>query len=112
MPVRDIDFAALRDLRGRFGAAYPRGRVLFHAGDTVRHHPLVGRLQLQHVSFSVMDDPELTLTIMAPARTTDSVAKLQQIIDRSKLSHGSSDQDPYRNSTIHLNAKARTTVDQ
>lgn len=34
MAIRDIDFAALRDLRGRFGAAYPRGRVLFHEGDT------------------------------------------------------------------------------
>ena len=34
MAVRDLDFAALRDLRGRFGAAYPRGRVLFHEGDT------------------------------------------------------------------------------
>lgn len=34
MTVRDIDFEALRDLRGRFGAAYPRGRVLFHEGET------------------------------------------------------------------------------
>ena len=34
MAVRDIDFAALRDLRGRYGANYPRGRVLFHEGDT------------------------------------------------------------------------------
>lgn len=34
MPVRDIDFQALRDLRGHHGAEYPRGRVLFHEGDT------------------------------------------------------------------------------
>jgi CRP-like cAMP-binding protein len=34
MPIRDIDFAALRNLRDRFGAAYTRGRVLFHEGDT------------------------------------------------------------------------------
>src|SRR4051812_16430697 len=34
MPIRDIDFPALRNLRDQFGAAYPRGRVLFHAGDT------------------------------------------------------------------------------
>jgi CRP-like cAMP-binding protein len=34
MPVRDIDFQALRDLRGHYGAEYPRGRVVFQAGET------------------------------------------------------------------------------
>ena len=32
-PVRDIDFAALRELRDRFGAQYPRGQILFRAGE-------------------------------------------------------------------------------
>jgi CRP-like cAMP-binding protein len=34
MAVRDLDFAALRDLRGRYGAIFPRGRVVFHEGET------------------------------------------------------------------------------
>jgi CRP/FNR family cyclic AMP-dependent transcriptional regulator len=34
MSVRDIDFAALGDLRGRYGAMYPRGRIVFREGDT------------------------------------------------------------------------------
>jgi CRP/FNR family cyclic AMP-dependent transcriptional regulator len=31
--MRDIDFAALRALRDRFGAHYPRGKILFRAGE-------------------------------------------------------------------------------
>lgn len=34
MPVRDIDYAALGDLRRRDGAADPRGRVVAPEGDT------------------------------------------------------------------------------
>ena len=32
-PRRDIDFAALRRLRGRYGVAYPPGVVVFHEGE-------------------------------------------------------------------------------
>jgi CRP-like cAMP-binding protein/uncharacterized protein (DUF2225 family) len=32
--VRNIDFEALRSLRDRHGAVYPRGRVIFRRGDT------------------------------------------------------------------------------
>src|SRR2546425_528094 len=32
--VRNIDFEALRGLRDRHGAAYPKGRVIFRRGDT------------------------------------------------------------------------------
>ena len=32
--ARDIDFTMLRQLRSRFGAIYPRGRVVFHQNET------------------------------------------------------------------------------
>jgi hypothetical protein len=102
----------LKSVSAEFAEWWPRHDVLLVSEGLKRYnHPLVGRLQLQHVSFSVMDDPELTLTIMAPARTTDSLAKLHQIIDQFKSSHSSCDgQEPHRNLTLHLNTKCRTTA--
>jgi hypothetical protein len=38
-----------------------------------------------------MDDPELLLTIMAPAPTADSRAKLRELIDLSKSVRASPD---------------------
>ena len=101
----------LKSVSSEFGEWWPRHDVLPQSEGLKRYnHPLVGRLQLQHVSFSVMDDPELTLTIMAPARTTDSVAKVQQIINHFKSSQGSSDYpDGHRDSHPHLGAKTRIT---
>ena len=33
-PIRDLDFESLGSLRTRFGAAYPRGRVIFRQGES------------------------------------------------------------------------------
>lgn len=49
-------------------------------------HPVVGPLQLQHVSFSLIDDPELIINIMASAARGDSQAKLREIIDHARSS--------------------------
>lgn len=102
----------LKSVSSEFGEWWPRHDVLPQTEGLKRYnHPLVGRLQLQHVSFSVMDDPELTLTIMAPARTTDSRAKLQQIISHFKSSHASSaSPDGHRDSGAYLDAKTRTAI--
>jgi transcriptional regulator with XRE-family HTH domain len=81
----------LKSISAEFAQWWPRHDVLPLSEGLARYnHPLVGRLQLQHVSFSVMDDPELTLTILAPGRTADSQIKLQQIINHFKSIHGSS----------------------
>jgi transcriptional regulator with XRE-family HTH domain len=92
----DRDFVQLverlKSISAEFAEWWPRHDVLPQGEGLKRYnHPLVGRLQLQHVSFSVMDDPELTLTIMAPARTADSQTKVQQIINHFKSSQASSD---------------------
>ncbi|MBV8773737.1 MAG: helix-turn-helix domain-containing protein [Deltaproteobacteria bacterium] len=82
----------LKSVSTEFAEWWPRHDVLpVSEGLKPYNHPVVGRLQLQHVSFSVMDDPDLTLTIMAPARTTDSVAKLRRIVSHFKSSHAASD---------------------
>jgi transcriptional regulator with XRE-family HTH domain len=94
----------LKSVSAEFAEWWPRHDVLPVSEGVKRYnHPLVGGLQLQHVSFTVMDDPELTLTIMAPARNTDSFAKLQLIIHRFKSTHALPEcQEPHRNSTIHF----------
>jgi MmyB-like transcription regulator ligand binding domain len=77
----------LKSISSEFAQWWPRHDVHPQVEGLKRYnHPLVGRLQLQHVSFSVMDDPELMLTIMAPAQTSDSPAKLQQLINHFKSS--------------------------
>jgi transcriptional regulator with XRE-family HTH domain len=99
----------LKSVSAEFAEWWPRHDVQPASEGLKRYnHPLVGRLQLQHVSFSVMDDPELTLTIMAPARTTDSLAKLQQIIKHSKSSNASDHPDERRDSG-YLDAKTQIT---
>ncbi|SRR6266851_572858 len=99
----------LKSVSSEFAEWWPRHDVLPQSEGLKRYnHPLVGRLQLQHVSFSVMDDPELILTIMAPARTTDSLAKLRQIINHFKSSHVSSDHsDGQRDPRAELGDNAR-----
>jgi len=77
----------LKSVSAEFNQWWPRHDVRPQSEGLKRYnHPLVGRLQLQHVSFSVMDDPELILTMLAPAQTADSRSKLQQIIHHYKSS--------------------------
>jgi hypothetical protein len=96
----------LKSVSAEFSEWWPRHDVLPQNEGLKRYnHPLVGRLQLQHVSFSVMDDPELTLTIMAPARTNDSRTKLQHIIQHFKLSQNSTgDADHHREPGVRAEA--------
>jgi transcriptional regulator with XRE-family HTH domain len=93
----------LKSVSSEFSEWWPRHDVLPESEGLKRYnHPLVGRLQLQHVSFSVMDDPELTLTILAPARTTDSRTKLRQIISHFKSLHASANySDGRRDSGVY-----------
>ena len=93
----------LKSVSSEFAEWWPRHDVLPQSEGLKRYnHPLVGRLQLQHVSFSVMDDPELTLTILAPAQTTDSRTKLRHIINHFKSLHGSANYpDGHRDSGVH-----------
>jgi transcriptional regulator with XRE-family HTH domain len=109
----DRDFVELverlKSVSSDFAEWWPRHDVLPQSEGLKRYnHPLVGRLQLQHVSFSVMDDPELTLTILAPARSADSRTKLRQIINDFKSSHfPSTYSDGHSDSTAHVVAKTR-----
>jgi transcriptional regulator with XRE-family HTH domain len=97
----------LKSVSVEFAEWWPRHDVLPLSEGLKRYnHPLVGRLQLQHVSFSLMDDPDLTLTIMAPARTADSRAKLRQIIEHYRLSHAPAP-NPHP-ATLHLGANSET----
>jgi transcriptional regulator with XRE-family HTH domain len=99
----------LTSVSPEFAEWWPRHDVLPQSEGLKRYnHPLVGRLQLQHVSFSVMDDPELILTILASARIADSRTKLEQIINHLKSSHVSLvDSDGHRDPDGYLDAKAQ-----
>jgi CRP-like cAMP-binding protein/uncharacterized protein (DUF2225 family) len=64
--LRNIDFEALRSLRDRHGAAFPRGRVLFREGDTTAEFYVV----LQGSVEISIKDPESgqkhVLTVIQP----------------------------------------------
>jgi transcriptional regulator with XRE-family HTH domain len=78
----------LKSVSSEFAEWWPRHDVRPRDEGLKRYnHPLVGPLQLGHVSFSVLDNPEIKLNIMTPVRTADS-AKLDQIISRFKSSNG------------------------
>jgi transcriptional regulator with XRE-family HTH domain len=102
----------LKSVSAEFSEWWPRHDLLPQSEGLKRYnHPLGGRLQLQHVSFSVMDDPELILTILAPARTNDSRTKLQQIIHHFKSSHDSTDHaDGHHDSGASLDAESGLPV--
>jgi transcriptional regulator with XRE-family HTH domain len=77
----------LKSVSPEFAEWWPRHDVQpLSEGVEKYNHPLAGPLQLQHISFSPIDDPELTIVVMAPAPRGDSQAKLCKIIDYARSS--------------------------
>jgi transcriptional regulator with XRE-family HTH domain len=78
----------LKSVSAEFAEWWPRHDVRPQTeGLKQYNHPLVGRLQAEHVTFSVSDNPELRLTIFAPVASGDSVAKLQRLINSFKAAN-------------------------
>ncbi|TBL81846.1 helix-turn-helix transcriptional regulator [Paenibacillus thalictri] len=64
-----------------FRAWWPQHDVLNGPeGLKINHHPTAGRLVFEQISFSVMDQPHLTVTINIPSTDDDTVAKLQKFL--------------------------------
>ncbi len=45
------------------------------------NHPLVGRLVLEHVPFSINENPELQMLLFTPVPELDSPNKLRRLIE-------------------------------
>ena len=77
----------LKSVSPEFAEWWPRHDVQpLSEGVEKYNHPLAGPLLLQHISFSPIDDPELTIVVMAPVSTGDSQATLREIIDHARSS--------------------------
>jgi hypothetical protein len=44
------------------------------------NHPLVGRMVLDHMTFSVVDNPELRVIALLPVAEASSIKKMRKII--------------------------------
>ena len=64
-----------------FRAWWPKHDVLNGPeGKKINYHPDAGRLVFEQVSFSMSDDPGLTVTINVPAADGDTIAKLGKLL--------------------------------
>jgi transcriptional regulator with XRE-family HTH domain len=78
----------LKSVSTEFAEWWPRHDVRPQSeGLKPYNHPLVGRLQAEHITFSVSDNPELRLTIFAPVANGDSALKVERLINSFKASH-------------------------
>jgi transcriptional regulator with XRE-family HTH domain len=74
--------ADLQRVSPEFRAWWPRHDVRGRA-DALKdiEHPLVGRLMFEHTTLQVPTAPELKVMIYTPLPGTDTLAKLQQLVD-------------------------------
>jgi hypothetical protein len=64
-----------------FALWWPRHDVLpLSEGCAQYNHPLVGRMILEHMTFSVVDNPELRVIAMLPATEANSIKKMRKVI--------------------------------
>ncbi|HKV54238.1 MAG TPA: helix-turn-helix transcriptional regulator [Candidatus Binataceae bacterium] len=97
----------LKSVSAEFAEWWPRHDVLPQSEGLKRYaHPRVGRLELEHVTLSVSDNPELRLTLFAPVQPSDSAAKLQRIINSFKVPDSMAKHEPVharRNAHVETN---------
>ncbi|WP_273385738.1 helix-turn-helix transcriptional regulator [Cohnella zeiphila] len=72
--------ADLNEASPEFREWWPRHDVLgAPEGNKILHHPIVGQLAFDHISFSPSDAPELTVTVNIPLPEFDTAAKLRML---------------------------------
>jgi hypothetical protein len=71
----------LNTVSPEFAQWWPRHDVLpLSEGCSQYNHPLVGRMILEHMTFSVVDNPELRVIAMLPVVEASSIKKMRKVI--------------------------------
>jgi transcriptional regulator with XRE-family HTH domain len=80
--------ADLQSASPEFRAWWPRHDVRGRS-DALKdiEHPQLGRLAFEHTTLQVPDMPELKIMIYTPLPETDTLAKLQQLVQRDAVNH-------------------------
>jgi transcriptional regulator with XRE-family HTH domain len=78
----------LKSVSPEFAEWWPRHDILPRSeGRNVYDHPLVGRMVVEHTTFSVVDNPELGLVVFLAAAASNSIAKMKKLV--AAFRHGS-----------------------
>jgi transcriptional regulator with XRE-family HTH domain len=81
----------LKSVSPEFAEWWPRHDILPRSeGRNVYDHPLAGRMVVEHTTFSVVDNPELGLTVFLAATASNSIAKMKKIVAAFRHSSPSS----------------------
>jgi transcriptional regulator with XRE-family HTH domain len=71
----------LKSVSPEFAEWWPRHDILPRSeGRNDYDHPLVGRMVVEHTTFSVVDNPELGLVVFLAAAASNSIAKMKKIV--------------------------------
>jgi hypothetical protein len=80
----------LKSVSPEFALWWPRHDIHpMSEGRRDYHHPVAGRMIVEHITFLVSDSPELRLLMLLPAAQSSSIAKMQKVISRFKGAAGS-----------------------
>jgi len=72
----------LKRVSPEFAQWWPRHDLMPHTGGRKHYnHPLVGRMVLEHVPFSINENPELQMLLFTPVPELDSPSKLRRLIE-------------------------------
>jgi transcriptional regulator with XRE-family HTH domain len=71
----------LKSVSPEFAEWWPRHDILpMTEGRNDYDHPLAGRMIVEHTTFSVVDNPELRLSVFLAAAASNSIAKMKKIV--------------------------------
>jgi transcriptional regulator with XRE-family HTH domain len=71
----------LKSVSPEFAEWWPRHDILpMTEGRNAYDHPQVGRMIVEHTTFSVSDNPELRLVVFLAAAASNSIAKMKKIV--------------------------------
>ena len=71
----------LKSVSPEFAEWWPRHDILpMTEGRNAYDHPQVGRMIVEHTTFSVIDNPELRLIVFLATAASDSIAKMKRIV--------------------------------
>jgi transcriptional regulator with XRE-family HTH domain len=71
----------LKSVSPEFAEWWPRHDILpMTEGRNAYDHPQVGRMIVEHTTFSVIDNPELRLIVFRATAASDSIAKMKKIV--------------------------------
>jgi transcriptional regulator with XRE-family HTH domain len=72
----------LKRVSPEFAQWWPRHDLMPHTGGRKHYnHPIAGRLVLEHVPFSINENPELQMLLFTPVPELDSPGKLRRLIE-------------------------------